>query len=135
MIPLTITDAARDRLMDLAGKRPGTAGMVLRIAKGKGCGGNEYKMDYVDTVPAGHDQVPLADGFALYIPIIDSFLMFGMVVDYGADDLGNARFLFTNPNESGRCGCGESFSIDALKGKSQAASDGSDTCDRASATE
>jgi iron-sulfur cluster assembly accessory protein len=115
MIPITLTDAAKARIAELARRHEGASGLILRIAKGKGCGGNEYKMDYADGVPAGHDRLDVADGLALYIPMTDSFMMFGMTIDFGTDDMGNAKFLFENPNETGRCGCGESFSIDPAK--------------------
>ncbi len=111
MIPITLTEAAKARITELTSRKESAAGLVLRIAKGKGCGGNEYKMDYAATEPAGHDKIQVAEGVALYIPMADSFMMFGMVIDFGEDDLGNKKFLFTNPNEAGRCGCGESFSL------------------------
>jgi iron-sulfur cluster assembly protein len=38
-------------------------------------------------------------------------MLFGMQVDYVSDALGNAKFEFANPNETGRCGCGESFHV------------------------
>ncbi len=115
MIPITLTGAAKARIQELTARHEGAAGLTLRIARGKGCGGNEYKMDFADGVPPGHDRIDVADGVALYIPMSDSFMMFGMTIDFGEDDMGNAKFLFTNPNETGRCGCGESFSIEKTK--------------------
>lgn len=115
MIPVTLTDAARERVQGLTSQKPGASGIILRIAKGKGCGGNEYRMEHMVDEQPGFDKIEAGNGAALFIPMSDSFLMFGMVVDYGSDDLGNEKFLFHNPNESGRCGCGESFSIDPGK--------------------
>jgi iron-sulfur cluster assembly protein len=113
-IPLTLTDAAKARIMALTASDPDCVGVKLWIAKGKGCGGNEYKMELVKTAPPAHDSLPVGEGAALYIPVSDSFLMFGMVIDYAADpkQLGVERFTFTNPNEAGRCGCGESVMFD-----------------------
>lgn len=111
MIPITLTDAAKARIAELTAAKDGTAGLVLRIAKGKGCGGNEYKMDYATDGVAGYDRVDATGTAALFIPLTDSFMMFGMTIDYGTDELGNAKFLFSNPNETARCGCGESFSL------------------------
>ena len=111
MIPITLTDAAKARVAELTAARDGASGIILRIAKGKGCGGNEYKMDYAMNGMAGYDRIDATDRAALFVPLTDSFMMFGMVIDYGVDELGNAKFLFSNPNEAGRCGCGESFSL------------------------
>ncbi len=111
MIPITVTEAAKARIAELAKRQEGASGLILRIAKGKGCGGNEYKMEHAEGEPAGHDRIDLGNGATLYVPMTDSFLMFGMTIDFGEDEMGNRKFLFTNPNEAGRCGCGESFSL------------------------
>lgn len=111
MLPITLTEAAKDRIMELAAKKPGCAGMILRIAQGKGCGGNEYKWEYAETAPANHDRLDVRDGIAVFIPMSDSFMMFGMTIDFATDAVGNAAFAYSNPNETGRCGCGESVSF------------------------
>lgn len=114
-IPITLTDAAKTRIQELTARKPGALGIKLWIAEGKGCGGNEYKMDHVMDTPAGCDVLDAGDGVGLYVPMIDSFKMFGMVIDYTTDALGNAAFTYENPNEGARCGCGESFSLDPAK--------------------
>lgn len=114
-IPITLTDAAKARIAELTAKKPGAAGVVLRIARGKGCGGNEYRMEYKEDADAkGFDVIAAGSGAgaALYIPMSDSLYMFGMSIDFKIDELKNAQFIFTNPNEAGRCGCGESFALD-----------------------
>jgi iron-sulfur cluster assembly protein len=115
MIPITLTETAKARIADLASRHEGASGLTLRIAKGKGCAGNEYKMDYATGTPAGHDRLDVAEGIALFIPMTDSFMMFGTVIDFGQDEMGNAKFLFQNPNEASRCGCGESISFKPLE--------------------
>lgn len=111
-IPITLTAAAKARIGELTAQKPGAAGVILRIAKGKGCGGNEYRMEYMEQPDArGFDRIEAGDA-ALYIPVSDSFYMFGMAIDFKVDELKNAQFVFTNPNEVGRCGCGESFALD-----------------------
>lgn len=111
--PITITDKAAQQIQSLLKNAPaGTQGVRLNV-KPTGCSGNSYKMEYI-----GADENMLGDDvFAsgdtkLYIPKMHSWMLFGMTVDYGSDDLGNARFEFSNPNETGRCGCGESFQVD-----------------------
>lgn len=111
--PITITDKAAAHINELLGQAPeGTQGLRLNV-KPTGCSGNSYAMEYIkpDEVLDG-DDVFEENGAAIYIPKVHSWMLFGMAVDYIVDDLGNARFDFANPNESGRCGCGESFHVD-----------------------
>ncbi|MBU0800458.1 MAG: iron-sulfur cluster assembly accessory protein [Alphaproteobacteria bacterium] len=114
-IPITLTDGAKARVQELTARKDGALGIKLWVAEGKGCGGNEYRMDHMMEAAPGFDKIDAGNGTALYIPLSDSFKMFGMVIDYGEDALGNATFSYSNPNESGRCGCGESFSLDVSK--------------------
>lgn len=123
--PITITKNAASQLQKLLSKAPdGTQGIRLNI-KPTGCSGNSYVMDYVKPdADLSQDEPFEAHGATLYIPKIHSWMLFGMVIDYASDDLGNAKFDFINPNEAGRCGCGESFhvSVDELqrrKGQSE----------------
>jgi iron-sulfur cluster assembly protein len=113
MQPITLTDTAAKQIESLLQKAPaGTQGVRLNV-RPTGCSGNTYKMEYIDageTLAA--DDVFESAGSKLYIPKMHSWMLFGMTVDYSVDDLGNAKFEFKNPNETGRCGCGESFHID-----------------------
>src|SRR6056297_3213667 len=86
-------------------EKEGVLGIRLYIKDGKGCGGSEYAMEYVDQEPQAHDKLEM-DGAVLFIPMKDSFRLFGTLIDYGRDDIGNEKFLFNNPNETGKCGCG-----------------------------
>ena len=113
-VPITLTDAAKERIRALTARKDGALGIKLWIAAGKGCGGNEYRMDHVMAEEPGMDRID-AGGASLFIPVTDSFKMFGMVIDFATDALGNAAFTYSNPNEAARCGCGESFSLDPAK--------------------
>ena len=112
--PITITDKAAQHINDLLTKAPeGTQGLRLNI-KTTGCSGNSYHMEYVaEGDDLSKDEPFEQNGATLYIPKLHSWMLFGMNVDYITDELGNARFDFQNPNETGRCGCGESFHVDA----------------------
>lgn len=111
--PITITQNAASQIKALLDKAPeGTQGLRLTI-KTTGCSGNSYAMEYIKPgEDLAGDETFEAHGAALYIPKIYSWMLFGMSVDYITDELGNARFDFVNPNETGRCGCGESFHIE-----------------------
>ena len=111
--PIQITEAAAAQIDALMAKAPeGVQGLRLTV-KPTGCSGNSYSMEYVksgDDLSA--DDKFTSTGATLYIPKIHSWMLFGMVVDYTVDELGNKAFAFTNPNETGRCGCGESFTVE-----------------------
>lgn len=111
--PITITDKAAAQIRALLEKAPeGTKGLRLNV-KPTGCSGHSYAMEYIkaDEDLAADDVFEQNDA-QIYIPKVHSWMLFGMSVDYIVDDLGSARFDFSNPNETGRCGCGESFHVD-----------------------
>lgn len=110
--PIKITAAAASQIEALLAKAPeGTAGVRLTV-KATGCSGNSYKMEYAGAEDdLSGDERFEDNGAAIYIPKLYSWMLFGTTVDYITDELGNARFDFVNPNETGRCGCGESFQV------------------------
>ncbi len=113
---INITQNAAAQIQKLLDKAPESAQGVRLSVKATGCSGNSYKMDYIklgDDLAA--DDLFEEHGVRLYIPKMYSWMLIGTTVDYIVDELGNARFDFTNPNESGRCGCGESFHVDVDK--------------------
>lgn len=108
---IQITETAAKQIDALLSKAPeGTQGLRLSI-KATGCSGNSYKMEYADS-DIGADDLIESNGAKIYIPKIYSWMLIGTTIDYITDELGNARFDFINPNESGRCGCGESFHVE-----------------------
>jgi iron-sulfur cluster assembly protein len=113
---ITITEKAADHIKSLMDVAPaGSAGVRLSI-KSTGCSGNSYKMDYIkDGDDTSGDDVFEEHDIALNIPKIYSWMLVGTTVDYITDELGNSRFEFINPNETARCGCGESFHVDVNK--------------------
>jgi len=111
--PIEITDKAEAQILKLLSDAPvGTQGVRLTV-KPTGCSGNSYSMEFIkpDEALTADDKFE-SENASLYIPKVHSWMLFGMSVDYIIDELGNARFDFSNPNESGRCGCGESFHVD-----------------------
>lgn len=110
--PIILTDRAAAALVTrLKAAPPGTQGVRLSV-RSTGCSGNSYRMDFVgekDDV-SGDDRFE-KDGAVLFMSKTESWMLFGTVVDYVEDALGNERFVFSNPNETGRCGCGESFQV------------------------
>jgi len=105
---MQLTDAAAARLAALyAG---GEAGKLLRISVStKGCSGMSYEMKWVES-PTPQDEVVTAQGLTVLVDRKASLFLIGTTMDYKTDKL-TAGFTFENPNEKGRCGCGESFHV------------------------
>jgi iron-sulfur cluster assembly protein len=105
---MTLTDAAAERLRRLYEK--GEQGKLLRIGvKTKGCSGLSYDMSWVDA-PAPSDEVVSDKGLTVLVDRKASLFLIGTVMDYETKPLASG-FTFSNPNEKGRCGCGESFHV------------------------
>ncbi len=106
---LRVTSAAAAQLRKLIEQHnPDAAGVRVGVREG-GCNGMTYTMDFVDAgQPA--DEVMEVDGVRLLIDPMSVMYLVGTEMDYVHEKLG-ASFVFRNPNESGRCGCGESFSV------------------------
>lgn len=106
---LTLTDKAADRVKSLIAKsdKP-VVGLRVGVST-RGCSGLSYVVEYAE------EQGPLEDviedkGVKLLIDPTAVMFLFGSTMDYIEDKWTNG-FVFTNPNEKGRCGCGESFHI------------------------
>jgi iron-sulfur cluster assembly protein len=105
---MSLTEAAAERLRALYAK--GQEGKLLRIGVStKGCSGLSYQMDWVDA-PGPGDEVVTDKDVTVLVDRKASLFLIGTVMDYEVKAL-SAGFTFTNPNEKGRCGCGESFHI------------------------
>jgi iron-sulfur cluster assembly protein len=109
---MTLTEAAAERLAGLYAKgvANGQAGKLLRIGvKTKGCSGMSYDMTWVDE-PGPTDEVVKDRDLTVLVDRKASLFLIGTVMDYEEKNL-TSGFTFTNPNEKGRCGCGESFHV------------------------
>ncbi len=105
---MRLTDAAAERLQRLYAA--GEQGRLLRIGvKTKGCSGMSYDMTWTDA-PGPGDEVVSDKGMTVLVDRRASLFLIGTVMDYETQAL-TAGFTFTNPNEKGRCGCGESFHV------------------------
>jgi len=105
---MTLSDAAAERLRRLYGA--GQQGKLLRISVNtKGCSGLAYDMSWADEVGPG-DEVVKHEDLTVLVDRKASLFLIGTTMDYQAKTL-EAGFTFINPNEKGRCGCGESFHV------------------------
>lgn len=108
--PVKITNIAAEQIKAKTALNSEAVGLRLTV-KATGCSGNSYQMEHVMAEDLEKDDKFEKDGAVLYIPKMHSWMLFGTEIDYEEGDL-SSGFIFTNPNESGRCGCGESFTVD-----------------------
>lgn len=105
---MTLSDAAAERLRALYAK--GEADKLLRIAvRTKGCSGLSYDLSWVDGAGPG-DEAITDKGLTVLVDRKATLFLIGTMMDYEVRPM-SAGFIFVNPNEKGRCGCGESFHV------------------------
>lgn len=105
---LVLTPAAVERLKALY--ETDHKGQVLRLSVGtKGCSGHSYELDFVQA-PEKLDETVEQDGVSLFIDRKAVLFLLGSTMDYRETDF-ESGFVFNNPNEKARCGCGESFYV------------------------
>lgn len=107
---LTLTDAAAARVRDLIAKADKPAAGLRVGVKTRGCSGMAYVVEYAEE-PRQFEDVVEDKGVKIFIDPTALMFLIGSVMDYRVDKL-QSGFVFENPNETGRCGCGESFSVD-----------------------
>lgn len=106
---MTVTPAAAERVKALIDKRDKpTVGIRIGV-RSKGCSGMSYTLEYAEKQEP-MDEVVDTEGVKLLIDPKASLFLIGTVMDFEEDKL-KAGFVFRNPNEKGRCGCGESFHV------------------------
>jgi iron-sulfur cluster assembly protein len=110
---ITITDSAADMIAEKTALKDGAIGLRLTI-KSTGCSGHSYKMEHAMEEDLNKDDKFTHNEAVLYIPKTDSWMLLGMTIDYQVTDM-KEGFEFINPNETGRCGCGESFQVQQPK--------------------
>lgn len=105
---LRLTDKAVEQVKSIL-KRENLEGHGLRVTvEGGGCSGFSYRLDFDKEEKPG-DTVLEMDGLKVYADELSVKYLEGTVIDY-VSGLYGAGFKFTNPNASGTCGCGTSFS-------------------------
>lgn len=104
---LNLTDQARQRFSEQLEQRGKGIGIVVGV-KQTGCSGYAYTLEFADfPIDGFHKHY---NNFILFVdPLAEGFLD-GVTLDYVKQGL-NERFEFINPKETGRCGCGESFTV------------------------
>ena len=105
---LTLTDRAVEKVKDFAAKMPEAAGKALRVfIQGGGCSGFQYGFTFDDKRPTDH--VVKARDIEVLVDPASAAKLQGATVDF-VEDFRGAGFSVDNPNATGGCGCGKSFS-------------------------
>tara|TARA_B110000438_G_C15627630_1_gene569446 strand:+ start:255 stop:581 length:327 start_codon:yes stop_codon:yes gene_type:complete len=78
--------------------------------KGGGCNGLKYYIHPTDKEGEKNDEKLQIEGINIIMCNKSLFYLIGTHVEWNEDIMGN-RFNFVNPNSTGTCGCGETFSI------------------------
>ena len=105
---LRLTPRAEARVLEYLQRRGSGVGLRVGITE-TGCSGYSYVLDYADDV--GQDDVVMRQNELSIVVARENLpLLEGTEVDFIQKDL-NEQFVFTNPNATGECGCGESFTV------------------------
>ena len=86
---------------------PETAGLRVRVVPG-GCSGFQYSLNIEEESKQG-DHIQDAHGVRLFVDMFSAQYLNGVEIDYVNGVMGSG-FTFKNPNSTGGCGCGSSFS-------------------------
>jgi iron-sulfur cluster assembly protein len=107
--PIQITDNAANQIKNLLEQRgKPSEGIRVGVKKG-GCSGLSYTIEYADDVKKFEDIVE-EKGVKVIIDPKAVLYLIGTTMDF-VDEKMKSGFVFVNPNEKGRCGCGESFHV------------------------
>jgi iron-sulfur cluster assembly accessory protein len=106
---ITLTDAAAERVRQLMARADqGVKGLRVGIST-RGCSGMSYVVEYAEA-PRQFEEVIEDKGVRIFIDPAATMFLIGSEMDYQEDKF-QSGFTFSNPNEKGRCGCGESFHV------------------------
>jgi iron-sulfur cluster assembly protein len=109
---LTITPEAAARIEALLASKDPRPEAVMVSVKTKGCSGMSYDLQFLDKLsdkPKFADEVT-EHGVTVVVDPKAALFIIGSTMDY-KETMERSGFDFINPNEAGRCGCGESFTV------------------------
>lgn len=105
---ISLTEKAKLRFKEQIQQRGKGLGIRLGVTK-TGCSGFAYQIEFADEWRA-QDHLKIIDDLYIWVTEDAHQYLDGMTIDYVKHGL-NEKFEFINPNETGRCGCGESFTV------------------------
>ena len=105
---INLSDKAADRIKSILSNDKTSLGVRIGVKSG-GCAGMSYVMEYAKSQNP-NDEMIEDKGVKVFIDPAAVMYLLGTQMDYKKDKF-SSSFVFNNPNETERCGCGESFKI------------------------
>ena len=106
---IKLSDNAALKIKELMNNAEKDSIGVRVSVKSGGCAGMSYVMEYTKK-PNPNDEVIEDKGVKVFVDPAAVMYLLGTEMDYKTEEL-SSSFVFNNPNETERCGCGESFKI------------------------
>ena len=106
---IRLSESAASRIKEIMSNAKKNAIGVRVSVKSGGCAGMSYVMEYSKEVNP-NDELIEDKGVKVYIDSAAVMYLLGTEMDYKKEEF-SSSFVFNNPNETERCGCGESFKI------------------------
>ncbi len=106
---ITLSDNAAQRIKEIMSSSDKNSVGVRVGVKSGGCAGMSYIMEYTKKINP-NDEIIEEKGVKVFIDPSAVMYLIGTVMDYKKEEF-SSSFVFKNPNETERCGCGESFKI------------------------
>ena len=106
---IKLSDNAAKRIKEIMlGVEFNSIGVRVAVKSG-GCAGMSYVMEYAKEINPT-DEIIEDKGVKVFVDASAVMYLLGTEMDYKKEDF-SSSFVFNNPNESERCGCGESFKV------------------------
>mgnify|MGYP001502062505 FL=1 len=106
---IKLTDNAALRIKEIMSNAEKDSLGVRVSVKAGGCAGMSYIMEYTKDLNP-NDEVVEDKGVKVFVDPAAVMYLLGTEMDYKKEEL-SSSFVFNNPNETERCGCGESFKV------------------------
>ena len=106
---ITLSNSAATRIKEIMSKDEKNSLGVRVGVKSGGCAGMSYIMEYTKEINP-NDEMIEEKGVKLFVDPGAIMYLLGTEMDYKTDKF-SSQFVFKNPNETERCGCGESFKV------------------------
>lgn len=108
--PVILSTAAQEHILAYLKKQNECRAVRLSVKK-TGCSGLSYVIDYVQSPEVQDIEERIVDDYWIYIDKKSYPYLKGIRIDYVKQGL-NQKLVFNNPNQTGQCGCGESFTVE-----------------------
>lgn len=109
-LDLSLTDTAAQKVKEFMDEQGAVDGAGLRVAVlPGGCSGFQYSLN-IEDAPEEDDEIFRISGVKMFVDPFSAQYLEGVEIDYVSSFMG-AGFSFSNPNASGGCGCGSSFTV------------------------